>query len=90
MESLGSSSGSMMAVVGAPLRLLESTCGVISDSGHVIEIANDNSGDQVVLSGSADALTVEKKYYLTHAGIKCIDLRHSCQCQSCRPSVVSC
>ena len=74
MEEVGMSAGGMMAVIGASINHLECVCSEASSDGYSVEIANDNGGGQVVLSGSHDGLTVARKLVSADRNVRCISL----------------
>jgi [acyl-carrier-protein] S-malonyltransferase len=48
--------GGMLAVIGLDADVLDAICRQVSESGQVIQIANDNAPGQIVLSGDVRAL----------------------------------
>jgi [acyl-carrier-protein] S-malonyltransferase len=55
-REVGMASHGSMAVFGAPLNLVEEIVGESVMAGEVLEITNDNTDDQVVLSGSENSV----------------------------------
>ncbi|MGN7763852.1 ACP S-malonyltransferase [Paenibacillus sp. 22594] len=51
-EAVPGGQGAMAAVLGAEREALTGLCGQISDTGHVVELANVNCPGQIVVSGS--------------------------------------
>lgn len=74
MEEVGMSAGGMMAVIGSSIDQLEHICSEARSDGCLVEIANDNGGGQVVLSGSQEGLTAARKLLSIDQNIRCIDL----------------
>ena len=50
-EAVPADEGAMIAVIGMPLDEVEKEIKLISKSSEICEIANDNSNEQVVVSG---------------------------------------
>ena len=50
------SRGGMAAVLGLDIPTLDRICAEASQPGEIVQVANDNSPGQVVISGARDAL----------------------------------
>lgn len=51
-EAVPNGEGSMAAIMGIERDLLNNICKEISDSGHIVDMANINAPNQIVISGS--------------------------------------
>ena len=77
MQECGDKSeGSMLAVLSDDFKLIKKFCSEISSEKLILEIANYNSNNQIVLSGNIRALDMIKEK-LKKENIKCIRLNVS-------------
>lgn len=53
--------GSMIAIIGDNFELIKNLCSDISNEKLIVEIANYNSNNQIVVSGNIEALNILKK-----------------------------
>ncbi len=68
-EAVPAGEGKMAAVVGLPLEKIEEALGGLEPDGEVAQLANLNSPDQIVISGSAAGISMATKS-LQDAGAK--------------------
>lgn len=71
MEEVGP--GSMSAVLRLPLELIEAICSQVSRQDFIVEIANENTDDQTVISGDPPAVEAASRL-IEEAGGKIIHL----------------
>ncbi|MFR9751924.1 ACP S-malonyltransferase [Nocardia sp. 004] len=67
--------GAMAAVVGLDVRTVETLCAEVADAtGQVVEVANDNAPDQVVVSGHTEAVALATRRALAQGAVRAVPL----------------
>lgn len=75
-ESINQGEGAMAAVAGAGLAVVQAECAKLNTGGQVLVISNDNSPDQVVISGHKP-LVEEVSKILKNNGARVVPLKVS-------------
>ena len=73
METGVPADAGMIAVIGPTIEEVDRMCADLQPQGALVEVANDNGGGQVVLSGSAEGLD-RARARVRGEGARCVDL----------------
>ena len=73
METGVSTNAGMIAIIGLAIEEVDRMCADLQSQGALIEVANDNGGGQVVLSGNSEGLA-RARAHVKDGRARCVDL----------------
>lgn len=73
-EAVPSGQGAMAAVMGATRSVIADTCQSVSDSGHSVQIANVNTDNQFVISGTKQGVILASQQLKEKGAKRIVDL----------------